>query len=642
MSKPEILLRNGNLIISFDYNEKTKDAVKKMDGAFYRPDSKTWSVPLSAETVSDILQFAGEFEADIEEAAKAALKNVGESHVKMLALSSALTSDLKIPGLLVEPMPFQLAAVEYILTARRLIVGDTMGLGKTGESLSAVYLARLFPTVVVCPAPLKYNWANEIFKWLPDVTVTILTSTQTFTVKKINGKAHDSINPHNTLGASDFIILNYDILTPKLNRWICKKASQYEKHSFEVGNVVIEPAKSWKKDKRDFVKANFRKDKIDMAPSSNDILERLLNIDPVAVIGDELHYCKEPKSRRAQGMKQLCEGVEYVIGLTGTPILSRPSELISQLGIIRRLDDFGGWFNFVQRYCNYHRTRFGPDYTGATNLKELNQKLRSICYIRRTKEEALPQLPKKIRAEVVIDIDNMEDYKEAEENFIEWLSENARLDDKFKESIADLSESDQEAQTHLYRASKAAKARRAETMVRIGQLKQIAVRGKMNAAIEWIEDFLKSGEKIILFMTHIEIQQQLIKKYPKAARLIQPDSFKERQANVDRFQAGETNMIICSLAVGGVGHTLTAASNVAFLEQGWTPAEHDQAEDRAHRKGQESSVTCWYLLGRNTIDNDIKDLIDAKRKIVNAATDGETDEMQNTEILSDLISRLIK
>ena len=88
------------------------------------------------------------------------------------------------------------------------------------------------------------------------------------------------------------------------------------------------------------------------------------------------------------------------------------------------------------------------------------------------------------------------------------------------------------------------------------------------------------------------------------------------------FQAGGPQLIVCSTRVAGQGITLTRASNVAFLDLEWTPAMHDQAEDRCHRIGQRDAVTAWYLLAAETIDETMVELIERKRGIVGAVTDG--------------------
>jgi SNF2 family DNA or RNA helicase len=80
--------------------------------------------------------------------------------------------------------------------------------------------------------------------------------------------------------------------------------------------------------------------------------------------------------------------------------------------------------------------------------------------------------------------------------------------------------------------------------------------------------------------------------------------------------------------VAGQGITLTRASNVAFLDLEWTPAMHDQAEDRCHRIGQHDAVTAWYLLAADTIDETMIELISRKRGIVGAVTDGRRDESE--------------
>jgi len=85
----------------------------------------------------------------------------------------------------------------------------------------------------------------------------------------------------------------------------------------------------------------------------------------------------------------------------------------------------------------------------------------------------------------------------------------------------------------------------------------------------------------------------------------------------------ECRLIVCSLDAAGFGLTLTAASNVAFVEMGWSPAVHDQAEDRVHRIGQAAAVTAWYLLAPGTIDERIAAVVDRNRLLVSAAGDGQ-------------------
>jgi SWI/SNF-related matrix-associated actin-dependent regulator 1 of chromatin subfamily A len=112
----------------------------------------------------------------------------------------------------------------------------------------------------------------------------------------------------------------------------------------------------------------------------------------------------------------------------------------------------------------------------------------------------------------------------------------------------------------------------------------------------------------------------------------------DRQHAVDSFQTDpKSRVIVLNIQAGGVGLTLTASSDVCFVQQGWTPGEHDQCEDRAHRIGQKNSVQAWYLIGANTIDEDIYDLIEAKRSVVDAVTDG--DEVQQQSIIGDLMKR---
>lgn len=361
-----------------------------------------------------------------------------------------------------------------------------------------------------------------------------------------------------------------------------------------------------------------------------------------AVICDESHYIKNYKAKRTQHVTDICKSAEYRLLLSGTPMMNRPQELISQLKALGRLEDMGGFWNFGKRYCKARQTRYGWDFSGAANLGELNEKLRMNCYVRREKSDVLAELPAKQRAEMFLPLSNQREYSKAERDLITWLRKNATADKKFNQSIAKLSKEEQRKRRSERANEKEQRARRAEQLVRISTLKKLVAQGKMKAAIEWIESFTEAGEKLIVFGYHTEVCEQLAEHF-SAPMIIGSTTQSNRQAAVDRFQNDDDcKIIVGNLQAMGVGLTLTAASNVAFMELGWTPAIHDQAEDRAHRIGQESRVTAWYLLAEHTIEDTISELIEQKREIVDAATAGsEGAGAQQNSVVKELAQRLM-
>jgi SWI/SNF-related matrix-associated actin-dependent regulator 1 of chromatin subfamily A len=331
-------------------------------------------------------------------------------------------------------------------------------------------------------------------------------------------------------------------------------------------------------------------------------LNALSAIAPRALVLDESHYCKNAAAKRTQAVQQLSTAVPrdgLVLALTGTPVMNRPPELISQLRILGRLADFGSG------------AQFGKRFRGADAHLRLHWHLRARCFARRLKADVLPQLPAKTRAVVPIELDNEPEYRLAEKDLIAWL----------QSQPLDLHELD----------ARVAAALRAERLVRLNALKLLAARGKLNAALAWIHDFLSSGERLVVFAHHREIQRALLERFPHALHILGQDSPIARDAALQAFQAPDdgahNQLIVCSIEVAGHGITLTQASNVAFLELDWTPAKHDQAEDRCHRFGQEDTVNASYLLAAGTVDETIATLLERKRAVIGAVTDGlEQDE----------------
>ena len=296
-----------------------------------------------------------------------------------------------------------------------------------------------------------------------------------------------------------------------------------------------------------------------------------------------------------------------MLELTGTPVVIRPKDLIPQLAILNRMEDFGGYKPFVNRYCSGQRE--------ASNLKELNFNLWQYCMFRREKSLVLTDLPDKIRQVNTCEITNRKEYMDAERDLIMYLQ-------KYKDADDD----------------KIEKALRGEVMVRINILRQISARGKVRDVIEFVKDFRENGKKIILFCSLHEVVDQLKRYFPTAVSVTSRDSQDEKQRAVDAFQNNpKADIIICSIKAAGVGLTLTASSNVAFVEFPWTYADCCQCEDRAHRIGQKDSVTCYYFLGRRTIDEKVYRIIQEKKNIANAVT-GSTEDIE--ENIVDMVARI--
>ena len=340
---------------------------------------------------------------------------------------------------------------------------------------------------------------------------------------------------------------------------------------------------------------------------------QLCALAPLALVLDESHYCKNATAKRTQAVHRLAAAIPsdgLVLALTGTPVVNRPAELISQLRILGRLGDFGSGVKFGERFR-------GPD----AHLR-LHWHLRARCFVRRCKADVLPQLPAKTRAVVPVELDNEPEYRLAERDVVAWL----------QSQPLDLRELD----------AKVAAALRAERLVRLNALKLLAARGKLHAALAWIHDFCSSGERLVVFAHHREIQRALLERFPHALHILGEDSHVARDAAVNAFQAGDevdNQLIVCSIEVAGQGLTLTRSSNVVFLELEWTPAKHDQAEDRCHRIGQQDAVNISYLLAAGTIDETIAALLERKRAVIGAVTDGR---VSNEEGVVDALVRELR
>jgi SWI/SNF-related matrix-associated actin-dependent regulator 1 of chromatin subfamily A len=340
--------------------------------------------------------------------------------------------------------------------------------------------------------------------------------------------------------------------------------------------------------------------KKDLKHSSQIIMDERIKLFK-SVIVDESHRLKDPNSNQAKICIQLTKGKKYIILLTGTPVVNKPIDLFSQLAVMFKLSHFGGENGFKTRYCEGGR--------GSANLKELNYLMNMSCYFMRKKEDVLKDLPPLSRQTIICSISTKEEFDKVKNDFANFLKNSDLTDSEIKKKVS------------------------SETIVKITMLLQISARGKLEAAREYIDEIIDSGQKIVVFCKHKIIVDLLKEIYPKAVTVTGQDDAIQKQNSVDSFQNKETtNIIICNHKAAGVGLTLTASSEVLFVELPWTQADCEQAEARCHRMGQPSNVRATYLLGEDTLDQWLYDIIQEKKAIANAVTG--TEDIVPTSIMS--------
>ena len=464
--------------------------------------------------------------------------------------------DLDVPhNMTLEPYEYQRQGIAYALEHKRCIMGDEPGLGKTAQAIGTLTASGAWPALVICPTALKVNWQREFMKF-GGVQAVILDDKNKATWHNF----WHTIN-HNGEPLAKAFIVNYE----SLKKFFVTKMSDSPR--FQLRGVHFD--------------------------------ERIKLFRSVVI--DEFHKCKSSRTQQAKFVKAICQGKEYVLGLTGTPVVNNNFDLIMPLNIMGRLEDFGGYNRFVERYCGGNN--------GASHVKELNFLLNKWCFFRRQKKDVLKWLPDKTRTYLNVDIDTRKEYAEAQRDMITYLREYRNADD-----------------------AKLERALRGEVMVKMGLLKQISAKGKIKAATEIIHNTIDGGDKLIVFCFLKQVVADLKAEFPDAVTVTGEDDDKAKQRSVDAFQNDEnTRLIILNYRSGGTGLTLTAASNVLFVEFPWTYSDCCQAEDRAHRNGQKNSVTCTYLLGSNTIDEYMYNIIQTKKDIANGVT-GTIEDIEERKV----------
>uniref|UniRef100_A0A8C3YQ54 DNA annealing helicase and endonuclease ZRANB3 n=1 Tax=Catagonus wagneri TaxID=51154 RepID=A0A8C3YQ54_9CETA len=340
------------------------------------------------------------------------------------------------------------------------------------------------------------------------------------------------------------------------------------------------------------------------------LIDALNNQNFKVVIVDESHYMKSRNAARSRILLPVVQKAKRAILLTGTPALGRPEELFMQIEALFP-QKFGTWTDYAKRYCNAHVRYFGKrpqwDCRGASNLNELHQLLSDIM-IRRLKTEVLTQLPPKIRQRIPFDLPSAA-AKELNSSFEEWEKLMRSPNSGATESLMCLI-------TRMFKQTAIAKA---------------------GAVKDYIKMMLQNDSlKFLVFAHHLSMLQActeaVIESKTRYVRIDGSVPSSERIHLVNQFQKDpETRVAILSIQAAGQGLTFTAATHVVFAELYWDPGHIKQAEDRAHRIGQCSSVNIHYLIANGTLDTLMWAMLNRKAQVTGSTLNGRKEKLQAEE-----------
>lgn len=336
----------------------------------------------------------------------------------------------------------------------------------------------------------------------------------------------------------------------------------------------------------------------------SDWIDELYKIDFELIIGDEIQAIGNPKSKRSKAFKILAKNIPQFVPLSGTPLRSCPAQFFPCLNLLSS-DLFPNYWKYLHRYCDPKHNGFGFEFKGCTNGEELHN-LVSKVMLRRTKKEVLHDLPDKVK--VVVPLDDV--------NLATYLA----LEDQMKDEFAIITNKNKLRQM-------------------FDDLSHSAFEAKKQAVVKWIETFISTGEKLIVGAYHRKVVEFLSDVFSLQSVVIYGGvTGSAREKAIHNFiNNNSVRILIGNILSAGIGIDgfQKVCSNSATVELSWSPKDHEQFEDRLHRSEQKDSVTSYYLIAPDTVEEDIVKLLDEKSKNIDKVIDGK--EIGEIDLLGDLL-----
>ena len=565
---------NGGEHILINAEWRLKELCKSLPGASWSPSDQVWRVPLSWTTC---LALRSTFRNDL--VIGPALSEWAANEVTTRVNPSNAFRELETFEGDEILFPHQRAGVEFLATAKRALLADEPGLGKTAQAIRALKMLHergeeVFPVLIVCPNTLKKNWAREFTKWWPEVPTQVIKGSAVQRKRQFEDPAQvfiinwESLRTHSRLAPYGSVALTR-----------CRACGGQDEKISETRCEVH--------------------------------LRELNHIDFKAVIADEIHRSKDPKSKQSRALWSASGDSKIRFALTGTPIANNVVDLWSILHWISP-KDWPSKTKWIDRMVDTMLNAFGGMMVIGVKPAMQDEFYKSVNPVMRRmlKKVVLPWLPPVIndRRDVEMSTKQKKAYEQMRDLMIAELGSG--------DTLTAPSVLTQTIRLLQFASSYAT----LDTNESTGEIK--AVLDSPSCKVEALMDDIDNGDFGDDSVAVSAVSKQLInllsaemtkKKIPHG--LITGDQDEdERQKAIDDFQSGAIKWILFTAQAGGVGITLTAARRLIMLQRPWSLVDHKQVLDRVHRIGSEihDSIVITDYVTEGTIEERVIQVLETK------------------------------
>jgi SNF2 family DNA or RNA helicase len=565
-----------HIYISADW--RFKELCKSIPGATYDSKLQTWKLPVSW---SACLALRSTFRDDLVLGERISAWAINERASRIDPVNTLRDLEELPDGEGDEDLfPHQRAGVKFLSTAKRALLADEPGLGKTAQAIRALKALQNngeepFPAMIVCPNTLKKNWQREFKKWWPEVKVQVIKGTATQRRKQFDEEA-------------DVYVINWESLRSH------SRLAPY-------GSVALARCSA----------CGGHDDKV--TENRCEVHLRELNaIDFKSVIADEIHRSKDPKSKQTRALWSATGNAQVRFALTGTPVANNVLDMWPILHWLAP-EEWPSRTRWIERMFDTMLNAVGgmmvlgvKPHMESEFQATINPRMRRML-----KARVLPWLPEMMfeRRDIEMSAKQKKAYEQMRDTMI------AELEGGGGAVVAP------SVLTQTTRLNQLASSF-AEITVDETTLEEKVILAEPSCKVDAVMDDIKAGDFGDDSVAVCAVSRQLIELL--SARMTKEgiahglitgaQTEDERTKAIDDFQSGKIKWILFTAQAGGVGVTLTTGRRLVMLQRPWSLVDHKQALDRIHRIGSEihDSVIIMDYVTEGTIEERVLQVLETK------------------------------